>query len=195
MPAVCGPKRTQTIALVVICRAGEDRANVNPFYLSLLGCIAASASDHGYGIIVSFQDAEGTLFGDYEDSRQADGTIVLGSGQNTTAWDYFAKVRQRGKSILGWASPHSGLPSMSSDNRLGGELATSHLAQMGCKRIAFAGPVGTPQAQFEARYQGYLDAIAAQGLEPILAPVTARQTARGAGCGSCFSSAGGGHCF
>jgi len=33
-------KRTNTIALVVICRPEDRRSDINPFYLSLLGCVA-----------------------------------------------------------------------------------------------------------------------------------------------------------
>lgn len=169
-------QRTHTLALVIICRPGEDRANINPFYLSLLGCIAASASNCGYSLIVSFQDAEGDLYGDFEESRRADGIIILSSGQNETAWSYFAEVRARGNAVIGWASPEPVIPNVSSNNRMGGRLATDHLIGRGRTRIAFAGPIGTRQPQFEDRYLGYCDAVEAAGLEPIISRITARHT-------------------
>lgn len=169
-------QRTDVIALVIICREGEDRGNVNPFYLSLLGCIAAAAADEGYGLIVSFQGVDGPLFSDFEDSRQADGIIVIGSGKNREAWDHFADAGRRGKAIVGWTSPSPGMLSLSSDNFEGGRIATTHLIDQGRQRIMFAGPMGTVQLQFEERYRGYLAAMAEHGLEPILAPVMGEQT-------------------
>jgi DNA-binding LacI/PurR family transcriptional regulator len=162
--------------LVIICREGENRANVNPFYLSLLGCIAAAAADQGYGLIVSFQGADGALFSDYEDSRQADGIIVIGSGKNLDAWEHFAEAGRRGKAIVGWTSPISGMLSLGSDNFEGGRIATLHLIAQGRRRILFAGPIGTAQLQFEDRYRGYLAAMAEHNIEPIIVALLGEQT-------------------
>ncbi len=169
-------QRTDIIALVIICREGEDRANVNPFYLSLLGCIAAAAADQGYGLIVSFQGADGPLFSDFEDSRQADGIIVIGSGKNLDAWEHFADAGRRNKAIVGWTSPRPGMLSFGSDNFEGGRIATQHLIDQGRRNILFAGPVGTAQQQFEDRYRGYLSAMSDNGIAPIVAPLIGEQT-------------------
>jgi DNA-binding LacI/PurR family transcriptional regulator len=169
-------QRTDIIALVIICREGEDRANVNPFYLSLLGCIAAAAADQGYVLIVSFQGSTGPLNSDFEDSRQADGVIVIGSGKNTDAWSHFAEAGKLGKAIVGWTSPQAGMTSYQSDNFEGGRVATEHLIQQGRRKIVFAGPVDTQQSQFEERRRGYHAALNAHGIEPIIAPVIGEQT-------------------
>jgi DNA-binding LacI/PurR family transcriptional regulator len=84
-------QQTYSIALVILCRRGENKANINPFYLSLLGCIAASASERGYNLIVSFQDSPANFFANYTGSRQSDGLIVIGSGQNIEGWQYFGE--------------------------------------------------------------------------------------------------------
>jgi DNA-binding LacI/PurR family transcriptional regulator len=169
-------QRTDIIALVIICREGEDRANVNPFYLSLLGCIAAAAADQGYTLIVSFQGSSGPLFSEFEDSRQADGIIVIGSGKNTHAWEHFAEVGRQGKAIVGWTSPQDGMTSYASDNFEGGRLATEHLIVQGRRKIVFVGPVETAQRQFEERRRGYIAALSAHNIEPIIIPVIGEKT-------------------
>ena len=40
---------TKTLALVVLHRPDEGPTAINPFYFSLLGCVAASAAARGYG--------------------------------------------------------------------------------------------------------------------------------------------------
>ncbi len=169
-------QRTNIIALVIICREGEDRANVNPFYLSLLGCIAAASADYGYGLIVSFQGGARPLISDFEDSRQADGVIVIGSGKNTDAWRHFANAGKQGKAIVGWTSPQAGMTSYTSDNFEGGRIATEHLIQQGRRKIVFLGPVETQQSQFEERRHGYLAALRAHDIAPIIVPVVGEQT-------------------
>ena len=80
---------TLTLAVVLIGRAGESPTETNPFYFSLLGSIAAAAAAQGYNLIVSFQDSPDNFFGQYDDARQADGMIVIGTTQNAEAWEYF----------------------------------------------------------------------------------------------------------
>src|SRR3546814_15963059 len=49
-------KSSETIALVTICRPGEDRSAINPFSFALLGSIAVATSARGFNLLVSFQD-------------------------------------------------------------------------------------------------------------------------------------------
>src|SRR3546814_9190400 len=46
-------KSSETIALVTICRPGEDRSAINPFYFALLGSIPAATSARGFNLLVS----------------------------------------------------------------------------------------------------------------------------------------------
>lgn len=50
-------KSSETIALVTICRPGEDRSAINPFYYGLLGRIAAATSARRFNLLVSFQQS------------------------------------------------------------------------------------------------------------------------------------------
>ena len=165
-------KRTNTIALVVLCRPDDRRAAVNPFYLDLVGSIAAAASDAGFDLLVSFQDETQDFYGQYEDGRQADGLLVIGSAENVRGWSYFRALSAAGKAVICWGAPSEELApeeslSVGADNRMGGEIATRHLIDMGRNAIIFVGPTGTTQRQFDDRYSGYCTAMRAAGLEPL----------------------------
>ncbi len=155
---------TNVIALVVICQPGEHRTAINPFYFSLLGCIAAAAADEGYNLMVSFQESRGNFFGYYEDSRQADGLIIIGSARNAEAWDYFEKVQLDGRSVVCWGGPDNRFASIRSANEEGAKLAVQHMYDKGRRHIVFVGPTVSPQAQFEERYRGYARTMKDYGL-------------------------------
>jgi DNA-binding LacI/PurR family transcriptional regulator len=150
-------QQTYSIALVILCRQGENKANINPFYLSLLGCIAASASERGYNLIISFQDSPANFFANYTGSRQSDGLIVIGSGHNTP--------------MICWGASKEDLISIKSDNVQGAQLAIDHLLQKGCKNIAYIGPTNSEQPQFQDRLTTYMAQMADKGMPPICPPL------------------------
>jgi len=160
--------KTGTLAVVVICRPGQDRKDVNPFTFALLGSTCAAASARGFETLVSFQSE--SFNGLYQEQRKADGLIVLGSTENLAGWDYFRERAQSGDHIVCWGSPHDGLDWVRSDNREGARLATRHLIEQGFTRIACISSETSPQRQFAERYQGYAEAMAQAGLAPRLAP-------------------------
>ena len=160
--------RTGTLAVVVICRPDEDRKDLNPFTYALLGTICAAASTRGYDTLVSFQDGPENLSGRYEEQRKADGTIVIGTTQNELAWRYFRDLAQAGAHQVCWGSPYDDLEWIRADNHGGARLATGHLIERGCRRIACIGSAGPLQRQFQERYDGYAERMAEGGLEPWL---------------------------
>ncbi len=160
-------QQTLSIALVILCRRGENKANINPFYLSLLGCIAASASDRGYNLIVSFQDEPSNFFANYVGGRQADGLIVIGSGQNVEGWQYFSDFARHQTPMVCWGASDPTLVSIRSDNLNGAHLAVRHLIDKGCRNIAYIGPGDSAQPQFQDRLRGYLDVVEEKGLTAI----------------------------
>jgi DNA-binding LacI/PurR family transcriptional regulator len=162
---------TNTLALVIICRPGEAPTHVNPFYFSLMGSVAASASLAGYKVLVSFQDSQGNFSGGYDDARQADGMIVIGTTQNMAAWEYFRSIDYDGKAWACWGSPFDELGWVRSDNAEGGRIATDHLVAGGRRKIVFIGSRTSLQRQFDERYQGYEAAMIAHGLSPVLVEV------------------------
>ena len=166
-------KSTKTLALVVLHRPDEGPTAINPFYFSLLGCVGASAAARGYDLLVSFQDIGGQLFGLYEDSRQADGLIVIGSSQNEDAWRYFKGIADEGYAVVFFGSPYSTETAIRADNRTGGAMAARHLIEQGCQKIGYIGPARPAQQQFEARFAGFSETLAEQGLSPIMADIPA----------------------
>ena len=164
-------QQTYSIALVILCRQGENKANINPFYLSLLGCIAASASERGYNLIISFQDSPANFFANYTGSRQADGLIVIGSGQNVEGWQYFGEYARHKTPMICWGASQEDLISIKSDNVHGARLAIDHLIHSGCKHIAYIGPTNSEQPQFRDRLTTYMAQMAEKDMQPICPPL------------------------
>lgn len=164
-------QRTYSIALVILCRRGENKANINPFYLSLLGCIAASASERGYNLIVSFQDSPSNFFANYTGSRQSDGLIVIGSGQNIEGWQYFGEYARHKTPMICWGASKQDLISIKSDNAQGTRLAIEHLCASGCKSIVYIGPSESEQPQFQDRIIAYRNIMREKDLQAICPPL------------------------
>jgi DNA-binding LacI/PurR family transcriptional regulator len=162
-------QQTYSIALVILVRKGENKANINPFYLSLLGCIAASASERGYNLIISFQDSPANFFANYTGSRQADGLIVIGSGQNVEGWQFFGDYAKHRTPMICWGASKEDLISIKSDNVQGTKLAIEHLFTKGCTRIAYIGPMNSEQPQFQDRINTYM-ALTAEKRLPVICP-------------------------
>jgi DNA-binding LacI/PurR family transcriptional regulator len=163
--------RTATLAVVVICRPGEDRKDLNPFHSALLASVCGAASLRGYETLVSFQDGPGNFNGRYQEQRKADGLVVIGTTENYAAWDYFRELGQSGIAWVCWGAPFDDVPWIRSDNRDGGRLAARHLLDAGYRRIVCIGSETSPQRQFKERFEGYAEELRAAGLEPVLAAI------------------------
>ena len=163
--------KTGTLAVVAICRPDEDRKDLNPFTYALLGSICAAASARGNETLVSFQDGPNNLSGRYEEQRKADGLIVIGTTQNAAAWDYYHELGKSGMHWVCWGSPYDDAEWIRSDNHAGARLATEHLIDRGCTRIACIGSINSLQRQFKERWDGHSERIAEAGLEPWLVEI------------------------
>ena len=162
---------TLTLAVVLIGRAGESPTETNPFYFSLLGSIAAAAAAQGYNLIVSFQDSPDNFFGQYDDARQADGMIVIGTTQNAEAWEYFRGLDHPGKAWVCWGAPDDELRWVRSENEGGGQIAARYLLGCGRSAPAFIGARASQQRQFGERYDGFVDELAKSGIKPLFVVV------------------------
>lgn len=162
-------KSSETIALVTICRPGEDRSAINPFYFALLGSIAAATSARGFNLLVSFQESAANFRADFVASGLADAMIVIGTTSNRAAWDFFREAQASGLDFVCWGSPGDPFHWMRSDNRHGGRLAAEHFLASGRRRPAFIGPRHSPQRQFDERREGFTAALAAHGVAPVIA--------------------------
>ncbi len=161
-------KSSETVALVTICRPGEDRSAINPFYFALLGSIAAATSARGFNLLVSFQESPDNFRADFVASGLADAMIVIGTTSNRAAWQFFAEAQASGLDFTCWGSPGDPFHWMRSDNEVGGRLAAEHLVARGRRRIAFVGPQQSPQRQFDERREGFTAALNAHGIAPII---------------------------
>lgn len=163
--------RTGTLAVVVVCRPGEDRKDLNPFHSALLASLCGAASLRGYETLVSFQDGPENFNGRYQEQRKADGLAVIGTTENYSAWDYFRELGQEGMHWVCWGAPFDDVEWIRSDNHGGARLVTRHLIEQGCQKIVCIGSETSPQRQFGERYDGYAEEMRSAGLTPVLIPI------------------------
>lgn len=162
-------KSSETLALVTICRPGEDRSAINPFYFALLGSIAAATSARGFNLLVSFQESPANFRADFVASGLADAMIVIGTSSNHAAWQYFGQALESGLDFVCWGSPGAPFRGLRSDNHIGGHLAAEHLLARGCRSIGFIGPASGTGRQLDERREGFIAALADAGLSPLIA--------------------------
>ena len=165
-----------TLALLLFEDPTPDRSMINPFFHAMLGSITRAAARRGYDLLVSFQQLSSDWHTDYEDSRKADGLILLGYGDYRTYQERMERLVQQGTHFVRWGSVSTAGPELivGCDNVEGGRLVTEHLIGRGRRTIAFVGNTGASSPEFEDRYRGYCQALADAGLsQPAIPPMDA----------------------
>mgnify|MGYP002014549784 FL=1 len=160
-------QRANTIALLFFEDPTADDTLINPFFLSMLGSITRRSAQAGFDLLISFQQLSSDWHTDYEDSRKADGIILLGYGDYADYRPRLRALNEQGTHFVRWGAPEaddSGL-TIGCDNRAGGRMATEHLLKQGRRRIAFIGRCDEGYPEFRARYRGYCDALAEAGIK------------------------------
>jgi DNA-binding LacI/PurR family transcriptional regulator len=160
-------QQAKTLALLYFEEL-PDHSEINPFYLSLLGPMVRRCAERGYDLLISFQQLSSDWHVDYEDSRKADGIILLGYGDYLEYRPKLEQLVERGTHFVRWGSAGEGEigATVSSDNEQGGFEAATHLLQQDRKRIAFIGTAGAGFPEVQERWRGYCRALAAAGIEP-----------------------------
>ena len=160
-------RRSNTIALLLFEEAHED-AQINPFFLSMLGHLTRAAARRGLDLLVSLQQLSADWHTDYELSNRADGIILLGYGDYTDARPKLARLAEAGGRFVIWGADAEDVPghAVRTDNAAGGYEATRHLLRLGRKRIAYLGSASSQWPEFKARRAGHLKALREAGLEP-----------------------------
>ncbi|HEY4071097.1 MAG TPA: LacI family DNA-binding transcriptional regulator [Sphingomicrobium sp.] len=160
-------QQAKTLALLFFEEL-PDNSEINPFYLSLLGHMVRRCADRGYDLLISFQQLSSDWHVDYEDSRKADGIILLGYGDYLQYRPRLEKLVERGTHFVRWGSAGEGEigATVSSDNEQGGFEATTHLLQQGRRQIAFIGTGGDGFPEVQKRWRGYRRALRAAGIDP-----------------------------
>jgi len=160
-------QRAKTLALLMF-EEGPETAVLNPFYLSLVGPMVRRCAAHGYDLLISMQQLSSDWHVDYEDSRKADGIILLGYGDYLEYRPKLEQLVDRGAHFVRWGTGGDGQlgTTISSDNERGGFEAATHLLQQGRRRIAFIGTAGAGFPEVQERFRGYSRALHAAGIEP-----------------------------
>ena len=161
--------RTQqsgALALLLFEDPTNDDSLINPFFLSMLGSITRACGNAGYDLLVSFQEMKNDWHADFEDTRKADGIILLGYGDYTDYEEKLIQLTNQKTHFVRWGADVEGLPivSVGCDNFHGGFQITEHIIKNGSKKIAFLGGVTGGAPEFLARYKGCCNAQKAVGI-------------------------------
>ena len=159
-------RHSRTIALLFFEDPTPDDTLINPFYLSMVGSLTRACASRGYDLLISMQQLSGDWHVDYEDSRKADGILLLGYGDYLTARPRLEQLVRQGTHFVRWGAARAGQvgTTVGSDNEQGGYLAGLHLIERGRRAIAFLGTVSDDAPEFVERWNGFQRALAANGI-------------------------------
>ena len=150
----------QTVGVVIL---GDSMQMISdPFLLSILGSVADTLDERGISLLLTrLKDNRRHVLSDLVESGQVGGLIVIGQ---LTLHDYLNELTRNGFPMVVWGAnlPDALYPVVGGDNAMGGYLATRHLIEQGCRRIAFFGDTSHPEAG--QRYQGYARALTEAGI-------------------------------
>jgi DNA-binding LacI/PurR family transcriptional regulator len=161
-------QHSDTLAVLLFEDPTSDDSQINPFFLSMIGSITRACSQYGYDLLISFQQASNDWHADFEDSRKADGIILLGYGDYLDYAHRLNKLVEQGTHFVRWGPVLPVQPGITvgCDNYLAGREMTEHLLLQGHRRIAFLGHASERYPEFFERYRGYAEALAQAGIVP-----------------------------
>ncbi|WP_297800224.1 LacI family DNA-binding transcriptional regulator [Arenimonas sp. GDDSR-1] len=161
-------QHSDTLAVLLFEDPTSDDSQINPFFLSMIGSITRACSQYGYDLLISFQQASNDWHADFEDSRKADGIILLGYGDYLDYAHRLNKLVEQGTHFVRWGPVLPVQPGITvgCDNYLAGREMTEHLLLQGHRRIAFLGHASERYPEFFERYRGYAEALAQAGITP-----------------------------
>lgn len=158
-------QHSNTLALLFFEDPTSDDSLINPFFHSMLGSITRASARCGYDLLISFQELSGNWHVNYEDSKKADGLILLGYGDYLEYRARLERLVAQGTHFVRWGAVLEGQPGISigCDNYQGGYLAAGHLLELGRRSLAFLGHASNHYPEFLERYRGYASAIEVSG--------------------------------
>ena len=159
-------QRSHTIALLFFEDPTPDGANINPFFLAMLGAITRATANRGLDLLISFQKMEDDWHTRYQDSHRADGLILLGYGDYKLYTQRLTELVEHDTRFVRWGSVEAEKfgSTVGTDNVAAGRMAGEHLLSLGRRRIAFIGQADEHYPEFADRYRGLGQALAAAGL-------------------------------
>ncbi len=163
-------QESNTLALLFFEDPTNDDSLINPFFLSMLGSITRTCANRGYDLLISFQQLSSDWHVDFEDSRKADGIILLGYGDYELYHERLEKLVEQGTHFVRWGFVQPGQPgtTIGCDNFRGGYDAVQHLIGNGRRKIAFIGDASSHYPEFHDRYRGACEAQKSNGI-PVAA--------------------------
>lgn len=160
--------QSNTIALLLFDETGGEDAQINPFFLSMLGYITRAAARLDYDVLITLQQLHDDWHIEYQASHRADGLILLGYGDYLTYREKLTALAAANTRFMIWGPVIEDQPAhfIGCDNANGGFQATKHLLDIGRRRIAFLGNTTQRCPELAARHDGYCKALAAFGMAP-----------------------------
>ena len=132
-------RETNTLALLFYEDPTPDETGINPFFLSMLGSIVRTCSQRGYDLLISMQHMASNWHVEFEESRKADGIILLGHGDFEPYRAKLDQLIEQGTHFVRWG--HVNERSLGTvigcDNFRGGYDATQHLIAHGRGALPF----------------------------------------------------------
>ncbi|MDG2538023.1 LacI family DNA-binding transcriptional regulator [Dyella jiangningensis] len=153
-------RRSHTVAVIVEMKPSHDRTMLDPYPLILLGGISQELTAHGYSVLLTTRQGATAAA-----VQAADGLILLGQGSRQDAVRRFDKL---GLPMVVWGAPGEGDEHVvvGSNNRQGGSVVADHFIALGRRNPVFVGNPNHPEI-FD-RLNGFVDALAAHGVKPLL---------------------------
>jgi DNA-binding LacI/PurR family transcriptional regulator len=160
-------RETNTLALLFFEDPMPDDTMINPFFLSMLGSITRTCAQRGYDLLISMQQFSSNWHADFEESRKADGIILLGHGDFEPYRAKLEHLMEQGTHFVRWGhvSEDNLGTVIGCDNFRGGYDATQHLVSLGRRRIAFLGDANSHYPEFNDRYRGCCEAQRNNGIK------------------------------
>jgi len=153
-----------TITIIIPPPQGREGWLLDPFFQELIGSLGEAARDRRCDLCISHASPQ-----NYDDLSRllelnpSEGVIILGQ---SFLHERLNRLVGHPTKFVVWGGdlPGQRYCSVGTDNVRGGERATSYLARLGRRRIAFLGDTEAPE--IGQRYEGYLKALQKAGLSP-----------------------------
>jgi LacI family transcriptional regulator len=139
---------------------------MHSFFAEIAKGVSSTIRPLGYDVVICNSEEDGEFESSEVDrllARQVDG-LLIASAQPPSNVEVFERIEARGVPyvLIDRRFPDSNAPYVGADDEAIGRMATQHLLERGCRRVAhIAGPQHAPGS---GRLKGYRDAMAAAGI-------------------------------
>lgn len=168
-------KRAGAIGVIIPLGHETGQHISDPFFMTMLGHLADALTERGHDLLLSrVIPTDPHWLNRVVDSGRVDGVILIGQSDQLEVID---RVAERYLPLVAWGANMPGQVhcSVGSNNRKGGEIATRHLIERGCRNFAFFGDPIAPE--ITERLEGVRSALAQAGLADALSILPAHLTA------------------